>query len=146
MKSFVWAFRGIVYCVGSQRNMRIHLSMAFYVISAGLITKISSAQWTAALICIGAVTSLECVNTALEELCNALHPERSPAIAHVKDAAAGAVLLSAIASAVVGGVIFINREKICALVNFFKSEPVLIIPALLSLVLAALFVKGGKGR
>lgn len=146
MKSFVWAFRGIVYCVRSQRNMRIHLCMAFYVVSAGLITKITDTQWTAVLICIGAVTALECVNTALEELCNALHPERAPAIAHTKDAAAGAVLLAAIASAVVGGVIFFNREKISALVRFFESRPVLVIPAVLSLIIAVLFVKGGKKR
>lgn len=146
MKSFVWAFRGIVYCVRSQRNMRIHLCMAFYVVSAGLITKITDTQWTAVLICIGAVTALECVNTALEELCNAVHPERAPAIAHTKDAAAGAVLLAAIASAVVGGVIFFNREKISALVRFFESRPVFIIPAVLSLIIAVLFVKGGKKR
>lgn len=146
MKSFVWAFRGMVYCVRSQRNMRIHLCMAFYVVSAGLITKITDTQWTAVLICIGAVTALECVNTALEELCNAVHPGKSEAIAHVKDAAAGAVLLSAIASACVGGVIFFNGEKISALINFFKARPVSIIPAVLSLILAVLFVKGGKKR
>ena len=146
MRSFVWALRGIAYCIRSQRNMRIHLCMAFYVVSAGLITNISNAQWTSVLICIGAVTALECVNTALEQLCDAVHPDKSPAIAHVKDASAGAVLLAAIASTCVGGVIFFNSEKVSALIDFFKSETVLIIPAVLSLILAALFVKGGKKR
>jgi len=145
MKSFLWAFKGIGYCIASQRNMRVHLCFAFYVAVFGFITKITSGQWAAVLICIGVVTALECLNTAIEALCDTLHPERSDGIAHAKDASAGAVLMAAVASAAVGGIIFFRRDKILAVLSLFASKPYIAAAFAVSLVLAVLFIRGGKG-
>ncbi len=146
MKSFLWAFRGIGYCIASQRNMRVHLCFAFYVAVFGFITKITAGQWAAVIICIGAVTALECLNTSIEALCDTLHPERSDGIAHAKDASAGAVLMAAIASAVVGGIIFFQRDKILIVLSLFANKPYTAAAFAVSLVLAVLFIRGGKGN
>lgn len=144
MKSFLWAFRGIGYCIASQRNMRAHLCFAFYVAFFGFITEITAGQWAAVLICIGIVTALECINTSIEALCDTLHPERSDGIAHAKDASAGAVLLAAIASAVVGGIIFFRKDKIFVVLSLFENIPYIAAAFAVSLILAVLFIRGGK--
>ena len=53
------------------------------------------------VLCIGMVLSAEAMNTAVELLADALHPDRDERIRVVKDLAAGAVLITAIASVVV---------------------------------------------
>ena len=144
MKSFGFAFRGIFDTVKAERNMRVHLCFAFYVIIAGLVTSISVAQWAAVLLCIGLVTALECLNTALESLCDAVSPEISDGIRLTKDAAAGAVLCAAIASALVGAIVFFNEPKLTAALSFFKSQTVLSILIILTLIPLGFFVRGRK--
>ncbi len=76
MRCFFFALRGFAYAVRTQRNMRVHLCFAFYVILAGLVTGISQSEWLAVLLCIGFVTALECANTAVETMCDSLPPQK----------------------------------------------------------------------
>lgn len=144
MKSFVYAFHGFFETVRTQRNMRVHLCFAFYVILAGLVTHISKSEWAAVLICIGLVTALECLNTALESLSDTVHPEKCEGIRIAKDASAGAVLGAALIAAVVGGIVFFNGQKINAALEFFETQTALSILIILTLVPLVIFVRGRK--
>lgn len=144
MKSFKYAFDGIFDTIRTERNMRVHLSFAFYVILAGFVTNITATEWAAVLICIGIVTALECLNTAVESLCDTVCTEKSKGIKTSKDAAAGAVLSAAIASAVVGGIIFFNGQKVTAALEFFKTRTLLSILIILTLIPLIIFVRGRK--
>jgi diacylglycerol kinase len=105
-RSFRYAVRGIGYGIRTQRNMRIHLSALLTVCIAGGIARLSVTHWCIVLLCCMAVISLELVNTALEAACDSITRETCPLIGHAKDAAAGAVLVSAIGSLVIGLKIF----------------------------------------
>lgn len=140
MKCFKYAVNGISYAVRTQQNMRIHLCFAFYVVLAAVITKANAGEWAALLLCIGLVLGLECLNTAMEALCDTVFPKKSEGIKHAKDAAAGAVLCAAAASAAVGGVIFFNEAKISAALEFFRAYPAGLAGLLVSLVLLMIFV------
>lgn len=48
------------------------------------------------------VWATEALNTAIEELCDCVSPGFDPAIGRVKDLAAGAVLVAAVAAALIG--------------------------------------------
>lgn len=144
MKSFVFALRGILDTVRSERSMRVHLCFAFYVVIAGLVTRISAFEWIAVLICIGLVTALESLNTALESLCDTVCPERSAGIRKTKDAAAGAVLCAAGISVVVGGLVFFRGDKIALALEFLRQYTAAALAILLTLVPLSLFVRGGK--
>ncbi len=144
MKTFIYAFRGIGATIRDERNMRIHLAVSFYVILAGIFTGISQTQWIAVLLCIALVTALECMNTALERLCNEVHPQRSEGIRLAKDAAAGGVLSAAIISATVGGLIFFNCEKICAALSFAKANKLAAAIIILTLIPAVFIIRGKK--
>ncbi|NCC68159.1 MAG: diacylglycerol kinase family protein, partial [Clostridia bacterium] len=133
-----------VYTIRTEGNMRVHLCFAFYVVLAGFVTKISTGEWTAVLICIGAVTALECLNTAVERLCDELCPQKSEGIKHVKDAAAGAVFCVAAASALTGGTIFFRTDKFSATWEFAKAYPAAAVLIVLTLIPLSIFAKGRK--
>lgn len=111
MRTFLYAIEGIISGMKSERHMRIHACVAFYVILAGIVTKISATEWMLAIVMIGAVIALELVNTALEALCDTVTREKNPGIKIAKDCAAGAVLVMAIAAATAGCVMFFSKGR-----------------------------------
>ena len=144
LKSFVYAFSGIANTVKTQRNMRFHIAAAFYVTVSAFAANISKLEWFAVLLCFALVFSAEMFNTAIEKLCDTLHPEKSKNIGFVKDAAAGAVLISAIISAVVGILIFFDADSLSAASDFIKNNILLTVFIVCTLVPAIMFVSGRK--
>ncbi len=112
--SFVFGFKGLALVL-KERNFIIDLIFAAITIITSFILKISYLEWVSILICIALVLSLEAINTAIEKTIDLLHPQQHFKAGEVKDIAAGAVLIAAIISAVIGCLIFI--PKIYDLVN-----------------------------
>lgn len=107
LKSFRYAWAGVMTFIRTEHNARLHLLAALAVVVSGLYFEISRIEWIIIVLCVGLVFTAEAFNTAIEYLCNVVHPEFNLTIKKVKDIAAGAVLIAAISSAVVGGLIFI---------------------------------------
>ena len=108
-KSFGFAFEGIFNTIRSERNIKIHLFATIMVVIFGFLLKISYVEWLICLLLFGLITSLELVNTAVEAVVDLATQERQALAKKAKDAAAGAVLYSAIIAAVIGGVIFFPK-------------------------------------
>ena len=111
--SFAYAFAGIVSVIRRERNMKIHLTAASLVVLAGIILRISVFEWLVCLVLFGLVMGFEMANTALECAVDLVTEEKKPLAKLAKDAAAGAVLISAIMAAIAGLIIFL--PKIAAL-------------------------------
>ncbi|MDR0829280.1 MAG: diacylglycerol kinase family protein [Prevotellaceae bacterium] len=109
LKSFSYAFNGLKILINEEHNSRIHIAVAVLVIIAGFGFKISSIEWLAVVLCIGFVFVLEIINSALENLCDFVSPERNETIKKVKDLSAAAVLISAITSVIIGVIIFLPK-------------------------------------
>lgn len=107
LKSFTYAWKGVKDVICREHNAWIHLTIALLTIIAGFIFNIQRIEWIAIVICIGIVIAAEAFNTAIERLVNLTSPEWNPMAGKVKDIAAGAVLICAIAAAIVGLIIFI---------------------------------------
>ncbi len=90
----------------SQHNAWIHAVATFCVLSGAFIFPISTAEWIALIACIMAVWTAEALNTAFEFLADVASPEFHPLVEKAKDVAAGAVLITAICSGIIGGLIF----------------------------------------
>ena len=99
-----WSFR-----VRTQRNMKIHLAAAAVAVAAGLVLGIDAVSWAVVTLCIAAVVSAECLNTALESVVDLVSPEYHELAGRAKDAAAGAVLVLAAASVAVAAFVFVPR-------------------------------------
>jgi diacylglycerol kinase len=101
MRSFLFAFAGIWHAVRTERNFRIHIAAVFYVVIAGVLLYFNAVEWMAVALVCGLIAGAELVNTALERLCDGLEPGNSAVVKVVKDLAAGAVLVCAVAVSVV---------------------------------------------
>lgn len=106
-KSFRYAFRGVRELFWHTPNARIHLIFTIGVIAAGLYFRIPPNQWFVLILCIIIVLSLEAINSALEQLADRVTTDYSPLIRNAKDLSAGAVLIAAIGTAIIGLWIFI---------------------------------------
>jgi len=107
IQSFKYACAGLTTFFRRERNGKIQLAMAMLTVTAGLALHLSINKWIAILVCISMVLSMEMINTAIEKLCNFVHPDEHPEIKIVKDIAAGAVLLAAVVSLFIGILIFL---------------------------------------
>ena len=100
------AARGLKHVITTQHNAWIHIAATLLVSAAAWYVKARSEDWRWLILAIALVWGFEIINTAIEKLCDVVSPERNPLIGMVKDVAAGAVLVSAIAAALIGLTIF----------------------------------------
>lgn len=104
-----WGVRGAVHVLRTQKSAHIQLVLAALVIAAGFFFKIDRLEWIVVIFAIGCVLAAEAMNTALEALADAVHPERHPLVGRAKDCAAGAVLFTAIAASIAGFIVFVPK-------------------------------------
>lgn len=109
LKAFGYALTGLVVFFRHERNGQIQVTMAFIVVVLGIVLHVSKLDWMLLAGCIALVLSLEMINSAIEKLCNLVHPTYHPAVKIVKDMTAGAVLWASAFSAIIGAVIFLPK-------------------------------------
>lgn len=106
LRSFGHAFAGIGHSLRTQANLRIHLVATVCVIITGLLLQISTIEWAILTVTIMIVMSAELFNTSIEAMIDRVGSEPHPLSKIAKDTAAGAVLIGAIGSVIVGLLIF----------------------------------------
>jgi diacylglycerol kinase (ATP) len=115
LRSVEDAVRGILFTLATQHNAWIHATATAVVTAAGMAIGLSVSEWTWIVLAIGSVWTAETMNTAFELLADVASPTFHPVIGKAKDVAAGAVLLAAIGSMIVGALVF--APKVIALVR-----------------------------
>ena len=105
---FKCAFKGIWDTLKSESHMRFHMVAAFYVVIFSFFYSFSIIQWAILILTMVLVMVLEMVNTCIEKLCNLVADRYEPLVKIAKDISAGAVLISAIGSAVVAVLFFLD--------------------------------------
>lgn len=140
--SFSDAFRGVWDCLKSERNMRVHGVACVYVLFFASQLELTRGELACLVLAIGGVTGAEAMNTALEKLCDFTQKNWNPRIRVVKDVAAGAVLLSALAAALVG-IVVMWRPRLWEVLGGICSGPVSLALLLLSLAAALVFIFSG---
>ncbi|WMJ23408.1 diacylglycerol kinase family protein [Paludicola sp. MB14-C6] len=142
-RSFVFAFKGIAYCVKNERNMRIHLCMAVFVTLFSYLFGVSYIEYLILIICIAIVITGEMVNTAIETLTNLESPSYHYLAKIAKDVAAGAVFIAASVSVVVGIVIFFKPQQLWNTLLLIFTNPLNVIILIILLILSFLFIFNG---
>ncbi|EUJ36880.1 hypothetical protein PWEIH_12035 [Listeria weihenstephanensis FSL R9-0317] len=108
-KSFIHAFTGIKTAILEERHMRVHITAGMIVIICGVFFKVTKVEWLFLIFSIFNVLAFEMINTAIERAVDVATEEFHPYAKKAKDVAAGAVLLAALCSAVIGLIIFIPK-------------------------------------
>jgi len=109
LRSFGHAFEGVAYILRTQRNARIEIAVGIAAVALAAWLGITAVEWAVLVLTIVIVLALEWMNTALELAVSLASPEPHPLAKAAKDVAAACVLLGAVASIVVGLVLFTPR-------------------------------------
>lgn len=109
VRSFAFAIEGIIHSLKYERNIKIHLAAAIVVIILGVLYNISRFEWLFIILAIGGMISFELMNTAIERVVNLVTLDRHPLAKQAKDVAAGAVLIYAVMSVMIGCIIFLPK-------------------------------------
>jgi len=109
LKGAKYAFKGALILLRTEASIKVQFSIAVLLTITGFYFEISATEWMFQILSIGLVMSIEGINTTIEEIADFIHPEFHNKIGLIKDVAAGAVFISAIAATVVGLIIYIPK-------------------------------------
>lgn len=134
------AISGIINTFKTERNMRFHFVVGNLIILFAYFYGLTRFEWTVLILTITMVLFAELVNTAIEEATDTATIEFSETAKFAKDASAGAVLLMAVASIVIGCMLFLDISKIGATFIYIFSSPIRVIISFLIGILDILFL------
>ena len=106
---FVFAAKGLAEAIRTQFNIRFHFVATIIALGMSFYFSLTPTEWCLIILSIGIVWIAELLNTALEYLVDFVSPEYNDIAGKVKDIAASAALVAAIASASIGLIIFIPK-------------------------------------
>ncbi|OFV84542.1 MAG: diacylglycerol kinase [Acidobacteria bacterium RBG_16_64_8] len=148
-RSFDYAFRGLVYSVRHQRNMRIHMAVALLVLIASIFLNISRLEFVIVFVTVAFVLMAELVNSAIEAVVDIVTDQFDPRAKAAKDMAAGAVLIAAINALVVAYLVLADRLSHVSLelLGVIRRSPAhLSIVALAVVAIAVVAIKATRGK
>ncbi len=109
-KSVMYALNGLRLAFRSQRNFRKHLFIAFVTLSFAVLLKVNVIELSLILFANTFVLVVEMINSVIEFVIDAYYKNKWAKLAKLaKDIAAGAVLLSAVVSAIITMLIYGNK-------------------------------------
>ena len=149
IKGFGYAFRGIAFGVINERNMRFHVSIFIYMMFFLLhydFFEVSKTQFAILLMMSSLVMAGELFNTGIERAADAATLEKNEFVKIAKDAAAGAVLVLAIFSVVVGIIILYQPSAFTEMFCYFKNNPLYIAVLAVTLILDGIFILSGPKK
>lgn len=106
IQSFKNAFNGFWVILKNERNFQIEFCALIINIFLIFFFQLSNLEAAIILLTCFAVLTLEIFNTAIEKICDFIHPEFDKRIGLIKDFAAAAVVLIAIISVVIGILVY----------------------------------------
>ncbi len=144
--SFVYAARGIVYCIRHERNIRIHITALLYVLYFSSFYDFSKSEYAVLILTCAVVMALELVNTAIEVVIDKVSPRFSVFAMIGKDIAAGGVLIGAVGAVTVGIILFWDVAEFAEIFNYFSSVWYRPLILAVTIVFAILFIRNTKKR
>ena len=113
LKSFKYAFSGIIYVLKTSRNFKIQLIFAVASLFTGFLLQISQSNYVILIATIMSVLILEILNTSIESIVDLVVKKEFSSLAKIsKDTSAGAVLLASINSVIIAVYIFVPKIKL----------------------------------
>ena len=108
MKKFKCAFDGLRYCL-NDKSILLQFIIFLSVIVVGFVLRFNYFEWIVIIILGFMVIIAEIINTCLEKVCDLIDKKNNYEIKIIKDMSAAFVLISALCSVVVGGIVLFNH-------------------------------------
>ena len=139
----------MLYAVRTQMNMKIHLLIAFFIMSISLFYDITKIELIILSLTITLVVFAELVNTAIEIAIDATTNYYHPLAKIAKNISAGAVLLTALNATFIGYLIFwdkISNFSFTVINKIKQSNPYMVFMILLMVVIFTVIAKAIYGE
>ena len=114
--SFQVAFKGIRIAIKEEQTFTIQLFIGALILILMYWLPLNNIERAILILAIILVLSLELINSQIERTLDVLYPDFHPKVGHIKDMAAGAVLIVSIGSIFIG--ILILLPAILEVLNF----------------------------
>jgi diacylglycerol kinase (ATP) len=105
IRSANFAIEGILQAAKTQKHLRYHFYIAAFVLIASYVLGVTKSEFLFISLAVIIVLAAELLNTAVEAMVDLLSPEQHEKARQAKDIAAGAVLITALGSAIIGYII-----------------------------------------
>ena len=109
IKSLKYAFKGLWLLLSAEHSIMVQTAIAILVTLLGWWLDISRTEWILQILAIGLVLVAESLNTAIEKICDFIHPDYDERIGFIKDISAGAVTFAAITAIITGFIIYLPK-------------------------------------
>ena len=103
-----FAFSGIAGAIRTEQSLRIQFAVVPVLALLLALLRVEPLWWALSGLSCATVLAAELLNTALERLCDHLHPAQHPAVGAAKDCAAGAVLITCLGALAVAGALAVH--------------------------------------
>ena len=112
VKSFHYAFRGVIRLLANEQNARIHAMITIIVGMLAYVLDVTRIEAAVLFMAVILVFAMEIINTAIEKICNEVDLKHNENIAVIKDGMAGAVLIASVIATVVALLIFLPHVRV----------------------------------
>ena len=113
VKSLGYAYKGACHLLKTEASIQAQFAIGILMTVAGFYFQLSTTEWIIQILVIGSIMTIEAINTAIEEIADFIHPDFHPdfhkKIGLIKDMAAGAVFIFAIAAIIIGLLIYLPK-------------------------------------
>ena len=95
-KSLKYTFKGAFLLLTTEHSIMTQSFIGVVFVVLGFYFKITKVEWMFQILGFGLILTAESLNTAVEKLCDFVHPEYHKKIGFVKDIASGAMTFAVI--------------------------------------------------
>lgn len=106
IKSFRYTFRGAFLLIKTEHSIMVQATICTGFVLIGFWIGISRVEWIMQLFAIGLILTAESLNTAIEKLCDFVHPDYHEKIGFIKDISSGAMTFAVVASLLISLLIY----------------------------------------
>lgn len=106
-KSIRYAVKGFFLLISTEHAVISQIIIGLIMTGLGIYFQITKTEWLFQIFAIGLVISVEGINTAVEKICDFIHPDFHEKIGFIKDISAGAVTVAALTGIAIGLIIYI---------------------------------------
>lgn len=109
LKSIKYAVKGAWLLFTTEHSIIVQLVIGIILTLVGFIINLTTTEWLFQVFAIGLVLIAEASNTAIEYLCDFIHPGYHKKIGFIKDIAAGIPFIAAIIAIIIGLIIYLPK-------------------------------------
>jgi diacylglycerol kinase (ATP) len=109
LKSVKYAAKGAWLLITTEHSIIVQVVIGIIMTILGFIIDLTTTEWLFQITAIFIVLIAEASNTAIEYVCDFIHPKYNKKIGFIKDIAAGIPFIAAIFAIIIGLIIYVPK-------------------------------------